>query len=91
MGLHFHGWICSIKDSVFDTGVSTFQDLCSTVHTVLLSLLLLLLYSKPLIPVVTTPSKQGNCWCSSKWSNLDQFDYTYNSELDAPSLHVLLP
>ena len=23
-------------------------------------------------------------------SNLDQFDYTYNSELDAPSLHVLL-
>ena len=43
MGLHFHGWICSIKDGVFDTGVSTFQDLGSTVHTVLLSLLLLLL------------------------------------------------
>ena len=41
-------------------------------------------------PLYITPSKQGNCWCSSKWSNLDQFDYTYNSELDAPSLHVLL-
>ena len=39
----FHGWICSIKDGVFDKGVSTFQDLGSTVHTVLLSILLLLL------------------------------------------------
>ena len=41
MGSSFlHGWICSIKDDVFDTGVSTFLDLGSTVHTVMLSMVI---------------------------------------------------
>ena len=47
--------------------------------------------SKPLIPLLHhLQNKEIAGVPVYKWNNLDQFDYTYNSEFDAPSLHMLL-